>query len=547
MNPKYIPSQSLSDILAALGGPNIPSTEFEWALEVPAGKALLEWIAAQTSDVESGEDGLGLEAALARIALEGEEVDILTHAKGIGQWSLGPDVPSAAPPSRLRKRAEFMDRERALLESETELLKARLSQTKVASQKMKNTIKSLQSLISEADEGIERSQERIAELALESDVSIGTSLSAAIQLLHSFGASSPPTSGNDAPTDRMDLTHPMRASLSRIAALRPSIATTSQACLDEARLLWQQLDPASVGAQASELVELLRQWTPDRVRLAEECAYADELWGICSKLDDPGPFKRVLDGMSVRQEEGCSSVHDVDVRGEVERAWARDQADALEYRSGVLKQILSEFEDNIINPLNQLYTAVSATDEGVRGAEALVGALIEELEEAVDEVRSGKQSGDTSPGKRKDEELERELTETMKRLKDLRPSDSRPLVLLQRNDLVEEMTDLRVRAEALNLKEATWAWDHVQADLRALRGTTDPILTAAYMHSPMNTSPPLSMGREVEELARSAERQGESLGGVVARLQKDTEHLGGDQSRRRMTAFIRKWTDSGKT
>ncbi|KAF8870361.1 hypothetical protein BD779DRAFT_1681211 [Infundibulicybe gibba] len=547
MNPKYTPSQSLSDILAALGGPDIPSTEFEWALEVPAGKALLEWIAAQTSGVESGEDELGLEAALARIALEGEEVDILTHAKGIGQWSLGPDVPSAAPPSRLRKRAEFMDHERALLESETELLKARLSQTKVASQKMKNTIKSLQSLISEADEGIERSQERIAELALESDVSISTSLSAATQLLDSFGASSPPTSGNHAPIDRMDLTHPMHASLSRIATLRSSIATTSQARLDEARLLWQQLDPAGVGAQASELVELLRQWTPDRVRLAEECAYADELRGIRSKLDGPGPFERVLDSMSVRQKEGGLSVHDVDVGGEVERAWVRDQADALEYRSGVLKQILSEFEDDVVDPLNQLYTAISATDEGIRGAEALVGALIEELEEAVDEVRSGKQSGDTSPGKRKDEELERVLTETMKQLKDLRPSDSRPLVLLQRDDLVEEMTDLRVRAEALDLKEVTWAWDHVQADLSALRGTTDPLLAAAYMYSPVNTSPPLSMDREVEELARSAERQGESLGGIVARLQKDTEHLGGDQSRRRMAAFIRKWTDSGKT
>lgn len=70
---RHTPSQ-LSAIISALNGPPIQVEDIEWAMDLPDGKKLLDWIAAQLLDDEL--DDADCQAALHDIALEAGEVDM---------------------------------------------------------------------------------------------------------------------------------------------------------------------------------------------------------------------------------------------------------------------------------------------------------------------------------------------------------------------------------------------------------------------------------------------------------------------------------------
>lgn len=72
---KSAPNQ-LSVIISALGGPSIQAEDIEWAIDLPAGKRLVDWIAAQLLDYETDDGRETHQAALGNIALEAEEVDM---------------------------------------------------------------------------------------------------------------------------------------------------------------------------------------------------------------------------------------------------------------------------------------------------------------------------------------------------------------------------------------------------------------------------------------------------------------------------------------
>jgi hypothetical protein len=76
--------EKLSSTVRHLGGPNIPTADIEWAMDLPAGKCLVEWLAAQlesglgTSSIVDGHDGvlLDIQASLGMIALEDDEAQV---------------------------------------------------------------------------------------------------------------------------------------------------------------------------------------------------------------------------------------------------------------------------------------------------------------------------------------------------------------------------------------------------------------------------------------------------------------------------------------
>ena len=72
---QHSPSQ-LSAIINALGGPSINVEDIEWAIDLPAGKKLVDWIAAQllSDEIDDGENAH--QAALRNIALETGEVEM---------------------------------------------------------------------------------------------------------------------------------------------------------------------------------------------------------------------------------------------------------------------------------------------------------------------------------------------------------------------------------------------------------------------------------------------------------------------------------------
>ena len=70
--------ETLSSMISDLSGPDIPPSDIQWAMDLPAGKTLIEWLAAQVdTDISDGGrdcDRVGRRACLEAVALENEEV-----------------------------------------------------------------------------------------------------------------------------------------------------------------------------------------------------------------------------------------------------------------------------------------------------------------------------------------------------------------------------------------------------------------------------------------------------------------------------------------
>lgn len=71
-------SQKLVSVISYLGGPNITSGDIDWAIDLPAGKRLIEWLADQVDDEQvsnAGDSGVERRyyVALKSVALEQEE------------------------------------------------------------------------------------------------------------------------------------------------------------------------------------------------------------------------------------------------------------------------------------------------------------------------------------------------------------------------------------------------------------------------------------------------------------------------------------------
>lgn len=75
-------SETVTTIVSLLGGPDINPEEIDWALDLPAGQKLLEWLVSQVQLELSADDASGigtsdsLRAALQAIALEDHELQM---------------------------------------------------------------------------------------------------------------------------------------------------------------------------------------------------------------------------------------------------------------------------------------------------------------------------------------------------------------------------------------------------------------------------------------------------------------------------------------
>ena len=68
----------LATLISTLGGPLISPADIEWAVDLPTGEKLLEWVAAQLQNVvvEGTDERWSRQAALYNIALEAGEVEM---------------------------------------------------------------------------------------------------------------------------------------------------------------------------------------------------------------------------------------------------------------------------------------------------------------------------------------------------------------------------------------------------------------------------------------------------------------------------------------
>ncbi|KAJ7496740.1 hypothetical protein FB451DRAFT_1386108 [Mycena latifolia] len=517
-------SDAVTAIVTSLGGPKLNAEDIDWASDLPVGRRLLEWLASQAQLEQLADDGTGvsesLKAALQAISVEDDELKMLRATRKAAAarpgTQLEPNATSAyISPWRIREKEEYMRTEAGRLETETEVLKARLHQSKMASQSLSQAIKCIASEIEKMDSDILATEERLSELSLKADAAIFASINSGLGLLDEVV----PTNGS------VQDESPHAKSLLTASSTSAAISNHFDSQMRVIKGTASRLPTPSV--LQTECVRLDTALNRPRaagkslLATATDAAFNREVARLCDILEDPDNDADPLAAVLAEDFEQPARPPAIDVKGELEHAWALDQAAILEARGSALDEAIAAFSDTLLPPLTALHDDLAATNSRVREAQALVGALGEEIQDIVEDLRVAQEPlGNTDvPGAVEDAGLQAGLANLLKQLKDLRPPDAPPLVLLTREDILNELRSVYEREEVSRRQEEVWTADLLPA-LRNLEAGHAPQLNVAYAHSPMNTSPPFALPADVQAVQADAKLKADDLGDAIAKLQE---------------------------
>ncbi|KAJ7188888.1 hypothetical protein C8R46DRAFT_1341532 [Mycena filopes] len=483
-------TETVTTIVSLLGGPKLNAEDIDWALDDPAGRRLLEWLVSQVElaadDTNAGGDESdAVRAALAEIALEQDEVQMLRNATRKTPSIAEPTSETTAvpagyiPPWRARAKEEYLVSEATRLETETEILKSRLHQTKIASQSLSHAIKFIASEIEKTDRDVSGAEERLSELSLHADAALLASAKSSLEVMN------------------------------ECALIDPARDESTVSALTSAR-------STAIDRFGSQIraIDALAQRLPTPADIQAECGRLD----------------------------AALRAQGLDVGAELEAAWARDQAALLDARRAVLDEAIVTFSDTLLPPLAALHDALTSTDAHRSEARALVSALHEELQDLIEDLHAAETPKDQTPEPEEstDAELQARLTSVLKQLKDLRPPDAPPLVLLSEDDVLNELRAVYARDALAHREEETWI-ANLLPSLRKLETAPAPLLSATYAHSPMNTSAPFASPPDVRSARIDARTKADALASAIGTMQEDVKTLSTDRAKRRLEHFVVKW------
>ncbi|KAI0629433.1 hypothetical protein C8Q77DRAFT_1065394 [Trametes polyzona] len=555
--------QDVRRLITHLGGPECSEEDLRWATDIPSGRQLLEWLASQgLQDRErvdvarraGGEvaDDVLYQTVVSPIALYKDEVDASARLRdkvGHPRSSATIDAhkPSAlyALPSTLRAHADTLEQEADALEKRSARQKRRAVLTKSAVKDAKQVASVAKKQIDSVDETLQQQQERLGDLSLK-----------AILLVQMDG-----TMVKCAQEARSSLTDAKEQGKT-IAILKSDIAS-----LDRARLavagavgrLYKTLDERySALPSATELAEdaagvqarfAHAPTSHSQVADLAAASYLEELERLSDRLEKESSNnsqdleKILLSYASVDNTTGGAQPRNVlpDVTAELERAGRLDRLLLLKAQSQGLEIAIHDIGESLLPRLEQIHDLLNARSATTAETEAIVSALIEELEDVNDTVESTKHP-QSSVGGPPDEDpgvlLEVSVTELLKRL--LRAESSgRPTVLLNRSDVDAELDALKQRLKASHLAERKWA-ANLSGRLADLSSSRAALLSVAYENAPVNTSVPFAPPAAERQVKNEARMKAKELTEAAARLQKQSEL--GSREQRELAAFIKKWT-----
>ncbi|KAJ3863395.1 hypothetical protein EV359DRAFT_43212 [Lentinula novae-zelandiae] len=461
--------QKLCTIVSCLGGPAYTPNELEWVTQVPSGKALIGWIAAQLHSED--DENLG-QAALSRIALEAEEVKLLQDSKPRANSDVEIDFSNYIPPSRQSSRTALIDNNAYTFEQEVLLLQHRLRQTKAISQQLRKTAQSITIGIDRVEGSISKKQEELEQLSLEN-------------VFEQLGA---------------------------IDTWMDQLPSAAHLKLEASRL--QHVIGLDTTGPSSLLL------------LAEESAYFQQLKSLMGTLEkadaDDGEIYDILQRVTTVNNEAYSG--SPKIVKELELAWNMDQLAILEARASVLDKASSQLHRSILPPLQRLHTLLVEQQSVIDDTLAVIRSFRQEMDEVVRHVDAARikacdPSRDLSSNLTNHSSLENEMKTLLKDLQAVRPSDMPPLVLLNQNDILAELKALKEKEKLLDDQEERFG-SMIPIMLNSLMVPHGPGLDAMYAHSAANSSAPFQLSPLVATLQHDAKANGDALAAQIQRLQK---------------------------
>lgn len=542
-------TQTLASMIRTLGGPRFSPGDFEWATSLPAGKNLIDWLASQAAtEASEGHAGINSTVALHSIALHEAEIKDAKIAEKAGIVTDTGRIDTTIIPSTfqsvatLRSRREQALSESELLETETAMLRHRLKSVKIASKEMAHTVKTLKASINGLDDQMRRREERLGDISIQVDTALSGSVNAASRLLSA------------ADSDREKAGAYLKACSARLAEmteLRAQIAEITKERFHELAAADRSIPTAlEVQREAERLHQQLNiiespsgpEPGPETAE-SEAQLFCAELDGIAHQLmslpEDVEKDQAVSDILATMEAEHDASTAsaDVDLVQELTRAWNSDQMKSMTARERVVDETMNMFSQCLLPPLDTLHAHLLASKGHAFEAEALVSALVEELEEVVDDVTSIRDSAGKDKSVQPQALLEDELRDELKQLQSLRPSDANPLVLLDEADLSKELASIPEWLSHAEDAEREWVVSLLDR-LSSLTHNRASLLSTIYANSPVTTSPPFLPSATQQKLENDLQRRVEQLSNLTIRLEESRMT---DRDERKLDAFIGKW------
>ncbi|KAH7876738.1 uncharacterized protein C8R40DRAFT_1169252 [Lentinula edodes] len=526
--------QKFCTIVSCLGGPAYTPNELEWVTQVPSGKALIGWIAAQLHSEDDENSG---QAVLSRIALEAEEVKLLQDSKPRANSDVEVDFSNYIPPSRQSSRTALIDNNAYTFEQEVLLLQHRLRQTKTISQQLRKTAQSITIGIDRVEGSISKKQEELEQLSLEVDTLISGTCSKSFDLLQCLQENLLPDVTSDTLTRclkaRKQIIQNVIEQLGAIDTWMDQLPSAAHLKLEALRL--------------QHVIGLDTTGSSSLLLLAEESAYRQQLKSLMGTLEkadaDEGEIYDILQRVTTVNEEVYPG--SPKIVKELELAWNMDQLAILEARASVLDKASSQFHRSILPPLQRMHALLAEQQSVIDDTLAVIGTFRQEMDEVVHHVDAARikacdPSRDLSSNFINHSSLENEMKTLLKDLQAVRPSDMPPLVLLNQNDILAELKALKEKEKSLDDQEERFG-SLIPIMLNSLMVPHGPALDAMYAHSPVNSSAPFQLSPSVATLQHNAKANGDALAAQIQRLQKDLTILDDNRTQRKLESFVERW------
>ncbi|CCM05217.1 uncharacterized protein FIBRA_07427 [Fibroporia radiculosa] len=547
-------SAALVRIITALGGPELSPQELDWAISLPAGQAIVQWLTLQTTNISKEEDvnimDIQTRASLHQIALHAEEAKDMNmiidaprataeHSNTLTATPLGYIGVHTLHSQMVRNESEAQ-----LLEDEIRLLKHRFKGIKMASKQLNRSIEALQRSRGSTDETLRRQQELLEESSIHADSLIARSNSIAGKLLN--GAIIPTLVKDDSRPSILNL----RKRLADLSTRRTELVKIAQERNEQIVQAHGSLpNVLEIEHETTRLQVHLRKLSSNIHGLSSSQAaagsYCTEMDKICKELgavEDSQSKRAILERIAGEVDTKCDKDHvdvnEIDVISELNRAWKLDQLALLSAREMMADEMNLHLKQQSFYPLEELQSTLLKSSSHVFETEALVSALTEELEEVADDAESAKRSKLLHPDPGVFSEKEAGLVDLLKSMQHLRPPDAPPLVLLNEEDLKNEIDIISRQSRAASRKEMQWA-SELSQQILSLTNHHAPLVAALYANSPVNTSPPFIPPRDEQVLEEQAHQTADELNVAVAKCQKEPVS---DRDKQKLNAFIDKWT-----
>ncbi|CAA7271481.1 unnamed protein product [Cyclocybe aegerita] len=509
-----------------------------------AAQLLLQWLAAQVQDcgrisedaLKDEEGACGAEsdgcicAALREIVLERDEVSRYEKIDGISsEAEVSMNLVDYAPPSLARRRAEYSENDLELAQHEIVLLRSRIAQTKQAAQQMSKSVKQFQRVAYDLDAKMRSSEDRLAELSIAADATIASTVTESNELLSVLtGPLCKIPQESPKGNEDLDLARTYLETVRKdLSAITSSVRENEQGSATLHRDETVKID--DVNQQAGRLRKAFASMSGHLPQTRQDELARKEFLEICLALEHEA---------TVRETE-MHKPEDLDVNEVLSEAWALDQTALLESEEGFLDQILVSL-GTILEPLERVQSSLSQLPPFIEEAEALIETFGEELGDINLDNLTENEGVTRARRTRQDVEMEKELKRVLNENKELRPQGAPPLLLLTREDILEELHSMKPRQLALEKSEMLLLHD---ISRRCSARPINAFLPKVYANSPLNTSTPFAFPAYVQDLEKRTRTKTAELHNLASASEEEVrEAFAKSSNTKRLDAFIDKWS-----